>query len=217
MPGASRASSLPRGALALFLALGLFAPGQATGLLRAPLLSLAPKNPELDPKGDAEKEHIREYSLKAAFLHHFFKYTTWPEEAPEKDPPPFELWVVGDDPFGDLLEKTFKDKVLQGRSVRITRKESVPDKIDAHFVFAGGMREAERALLIERCKDKPTLLMGESKDFAISGADANFYIEDSRVRFQINTDAIEASGLTISSELLKLATIVKTKEKEASQ
>jgi len=200
----------------VLLAVSLLTPSNAATLpnLLAPSTHSSVKDPELDTKEDKEKERIREYSLKAAFLHHFFKYTTWPEEVPEKDAPPFELWIIGDDPFGDLIDKTFKDKVIQGRSISISRKKTVPKTIDAHLVFAGEMQDSERDRLIELCKGTQALLIGESTDFAIHGADANFYIKDSRVRFQINTDATKASGLTISSELLKLATIVKTKKKE---
>jgi hypothetical protein len=166
-----------------------------------------------NPEVDQEKERIREYSLKAAFLHHFFKYTTWPEKVDTKNPPPFELWVVGDDPFGELLDKTFKDKVIQGRTIRITRKKEVPEELDAHLVFAGGLDDDELEDLLELCAKKPALLIGELDGLAARGADANFYIEDSRVHFEINTDAVKASGLTISSELLKLARIVKPKKK----
>jgi len=175
------------------------------------------KRADPDPKLDKEKEHAREYTLKAAFLHHFFKYTTWPDLKDEKNPPPLQLWVIGDDPFGDILDKTFKGKVLQDRTISIVRKKTVPETIGADMVFASGLSSKDRAKLIKLCSTSATLLVGETDGFATSGAHANFYLEDSRVHFEINTEAVKQSGLAISSELLKLARIVKTERPKEKQ
>lgn len=170
-----------------------------------------------DPSLDKEKEHLREYTLKAAFLHHFFKYTTWPDVKDKENPPPLELWIIGTDPFGDIIDKTFKGKVLQGRSIAISRKKTLPTTIDAHMVFVAGLNDKDRTKLIKLCSDNTTLLVGERGGFATSGAHANFYLENSRVHFEINTEAVKQSGLAISSELLKLAKIVKTKRPPEKQ
>lgn len=164
-------------------------------------------------KEDAER--AREYPLKAAFLHHFFKYTTWPKPKGDEKPGPFKLLVVGGDPFGDILEKTFKDKQLQGRSVQVVREAEVDPDLEADMVFAGGLDEDQRTELLAICKGRPILLVGQEPGFALVGANCNFYLEDGHVRFEINTEAVKESKLTISSELLKLARLVKPKEKKS--
>ena len=55
--------------------------------------------------------------------------------------------------------------------------------------------------------------MGEDKGFASDGACVNFYYEKKKVRFEMNTDALTLAKLQVSSELLKLAKIVKTRKK----
>jgi len=164
------------------------------------------------PGGDADDEsHKKELRVKAAFLHHFMKFTTWPKESFEKKDSPLQLVIVGDDPFGDVLDDTFEDKVIGGRSVTITRMEEVPEELEAHVVFTSGLGEEELDTLFELLGDKATLLVGDQTDFAIQGGHCNFYRNDSRVAFEINPERAKACGLSISSELLKLARIVPKK------
>ncbi len=52
------------------------------------------------------------------------------------------------------------------------------------------------------------LTIGNTLGFAQRGVIINFYLEDQKVRFEINVDAAKREKLTISSQLLKLARIV---------
>jgi hypothetical protein len=51
------------------------------------------------------------------------------------------------------------------------------------------------------------LTISEIEGFTQSGGIINFYIEESKIRFEINVGAAEKAGLKISSKLLKLAKI----------
>jgi hypothetical protein len=54
--------------------------------------------------------------------------------------------------------------------------------------------------------------VGEKEGFAAEGGCMNFYLDDKRVRFEINPDAVKRARLKASSRLLQLARIVKDKE-----
>ena len=166
-------------------------------------------NRSVDPGagGDA----FPEYKIKAAFLYNFIRYTTWPAEALGKKEAPIELMVVGKDPFGPILAATFRDKKLHGRSVVIRHVKDVPKKLTAHLVFACGLDEKQKAALIKACTGLPILLIGDESGFAEQGASASFLVQRNKVRFEVNNEVTKAGKLTISSQLLKLATIVKTK------
>lgn len=162
---------------------------------------------EVEPVSD-------EYRFKAAYIYNFLGYTTWPKGTFEKSDTPIEVLLIGKDPFGKILDDTFKGKQIDKRSVRITRSKAVPKEIKAHVVFCSGLGEKDKKSLITMLKKRPVLLIGEDKGFAEAGATINFYLEKTKLRFEINTDASKAAGLTISSQLLKLAKIVKTKEEK---
>jgi hypothetical protein len=200
----------------LVLLLGFLAPATAShqqltqkSLSRAsPVETARPAEPE--SKGDKKK--IDAYAVKAAFLYNFFRYTDWPDPKDKKAPEPFELWVVGDDPFGELLDKTFKGKKIDGRTVTITRHKDVPKSLDAHMVFAGTLTDKQRAKLIELAKGKSLLLIGDVAGFAELGAHANLLLNDGNISVEVNTGEVKSSSLSISSDLLKVSTVVKTKK-----
>jgi hypothetical protein len=53
------------------------------------------------------------------------------------------------------------------------------------------------------------LVVGESDDFAESGGAIELFLEERRVRFEINVEAAERSGIRINSRVLSLARIVR--------
>lgn len=57
-------------------------------------------------------------------------------------------------------------------------------------------------------KRSSVLVAGESDGFAQRGGCIQFYLEDNKVRFSINVDALQRARLTVSSKLLALAHIV---------
>jgi hypothetical protein len=149
-----------------------------------------------------------EYKVKAAFLYHFIRYTTWPAKSFAGEGAPIVVLVVGEDPFGQHLRFALGDKRVGGRPILLRHSAVVPEAVDAHLVFEGRLGKGERERLLALCQGRPVLLFGERPGFAAAGAQGNFYFEDARVRFEINVDAVEAAGLEISSQLLKLARIV---------
>ena len=58
-------------------------------------------------------------------------------------------------------------------------------------------------------KDTRVLTVGEISRFAELGGIINLTIEKNNIRFAINVDSAERAGLKVSSELLKLATVVR--------
>ena len=154
----------------------------------------------------------REYQLKAAFLFNFIRYTTWPAKAFEREEDPIIVTIVGKDPFEEQIDKLFKGKELNGRSIVIRRSTKVPDKVDTHVVFATGLETEDWVKLQKLFHKRSTLIVGERLDVTKKGAQCNFFIEDGKVRFEINTDNLDIAQLRMSSQLLKLARIVKNED-----
>jgi len=55
----------------------------------------------------------------------------------------------------------------------------------------------------------PLLTVGDSAGFCRQGGAIGFFLEDGKVRFEINVAAAERRGLRVSSSLLRLARIIK--------
>jgi hypothetical protein len=177
-----------------------FVPGGGPGHARAAEGDAAP--------GEAEAQS-REYQIKAAFLLNFLRYTTWPAECFPDEKAPIVLTVVGRDPFGSILEETFAGEEVVGRRVSVARSRELPDSPGGHVLFCSELTPAQRAKLLAAVRGRPLLVVGETPGFATEGAGINFYIEDKKTRFEVNTDAVAEARLVLSPAVLKLARIVR--------
>src|SRR6266545_6136221 len=52
--------------------------------------------------------------VEAAFLRNFARYVTWPAHAFAEESSSWNICILGRDPFGEVLEKTFKGRTEQG-------------------------------------------------------------------------------------------------------
>jgi hypothetical protein len=168
--------------------------------------------PRSTARDGAFEAEDREYQIKAAFLLNFIRYTTWPKESFEDDQSPIVLTVVGKDPFGKVLESTFEKEEAHGRRILVSRSKEVPETVGGHVVFGAELPRPARDELLQKCRKQPILLIGEQEDFALDGAQVNFYIQDQKVRFEINSDAAAEASLQISPAVLKLARIVRSRK-----
>lgn len=148
-----------------------------------------------------------EYQVKAAFLYNFGRFVEWPARA--RPPANLTICVLGDDPFGPVLDGLIEGKSIQGRKLVARRPERVEDAGDCHILFISSSENGRLAQILAALRGRSVLTVGEAERFAHRGGMINFRLEGSKVRFEINLDATEQEGLTVSSQLLKLATIIR--------
>jgi hypothetical protein len=64
--------------------------------------------------------------------------------------------------------------------------------------------------VLDAARAHAALAVGESEGFARNGGVINFFVEDKRLRFEINTDAASRARLKVSSRLLRLAVLIQS-------
>jgi hypothetical protein len=147
---------------------------------------------------------VSEYQVKAAFLLNFGKYVEWPASAIQGND--LDICVLGRDPFGATLDETVAGRTVGNRAVKARRVSSVAGASGCNILFVS--RSDEATAVASSLSGSPVLLVGEQDHFAREGGMINFVEVDNKVRFEINEAAAKKAGLKISSQLLKLATIV---------
>lgn len=150
-----------------------------------------------------------EYQVKAAFLYNFAKFVDWPAAAFASENSPFVIGVLGDDPFGSVLDKTVDNKSVHERKIVVRRYKKVDEAKACHILFISRSEKKQVAKDLERLDKSSTLTVGDMEQFLQQGGMVNFIIEDKKVRLEINPDAAERANLKISSKLLQVAHIVK--------
>lgn len=146
-----------------------------------------------------------EYEVKAAFLLNFARFIEWP---PEYETGPICIGIVGQDPFGPVLDEAIKGQGVNGRAFVVRRFRKHQEAAACHIVFFGASEESRLPSLLTRLQPGAVLTVGETPEFCRKGGIINFELAGNRVRFEINFGAAHAARLHISSKLLSLATRV---------
>ncbi len=150
-----------------------------------------------------------EYQVKAVFLYNFAKFVEWPADSSANSHAPIVFGIVGEDPFGNLLEQTIKGKTVNGHELAVKRLKHAQEARGCQIVFIGSSERRRLKPILDELKGASVLTVGETEGFARLGGIINFTLEDNRVHFEVNVDAAERARLKISSRLLSLAKIVR--------
>ena len=77
-----------------------------------------------------------------------------------------------------------------------------------HILFVSDSFKNRIEDILNATRKHPILTIGETKGFAKKGVLINFYIEQNKIRFEMNKNSFKDSGLKVSHLLLKIAKIV---------
>ena len=170
------------------------------GLLVAGLIALGGA-----PNAAAQAESSSlEYQVKAAYLLNFTRYVEWPGSSLAADSS-LQLCIFGDDPFGGALDQAIQGRRSQGRPISLSRVRTEERAQSCHMVFLTDGAWNRRRSLVNSLTARGILTVGDSDQFVRSGGVIGFVISNETVRFVINLNAMERSGLKISSRMLSLA------------
>lgn len=146
-----------------------------------------------------------EYQIKAAFLFNFAKFVEWPPSAFAGTNSPIVIGILGDNPFGNDLARTVRDKTLNNRPLVIEEFHSPVEATNCHILFISTSEKARLSQIVEALRGASVLTVGEMDRFTEAGGMINFVREGNKMRFQINEVAAKSAGLKVSSKLSSLA------------
>jgi hypothetical protein len=150
-----------------------------------------------------------EYTIKAVFLEHFTRFVEWPESFKIADTSdPFYVAVIGENPFGSILDQIYADQKIRNRNVEILYISTPDEIIDCHILFISSSNKEILPEILSRTRNKPILTVSDTNGFAKDGVLINFYLTGGKIKFEINEKAVHESGLVMSYRLLNLARIV---------
>jgi uncharacterized protein DUF4154 len=155
----------------------------------------------------AQTQNVTEPSLKAAFVYNFAKFTEWPSDALPATAA-FTACVLGDGPISDALERTVKGRLISGRSISVSRVTVEGPLRTCHLLYISGVTAAQVSAIVTIVKGAPVLTISDLDDFGPLGGIAHVFVEDGKMRFDINLDRAKHSRLQLSSKLLTLASRV---------
>ncbi len=151
-----------------------------------------------------------EYQLKAAFLFNFAKFVDWPTEAFSARDSPLVIGVLGENPFGQGLEETIRNKSVGGHPLSVKATNSLAEARKCHILYISPSETGRLHQVLDSVRDSNVLTVGETEQFLDSGGIINFVIQGQKIRFEINAGAAKRAGLKVSSKLLSLSARART-------
>ena len=153
-----------------------------------------------------------EYRVKAGFLFNFPQFVEWPARAFRDPQAPIVIGVLGADPFDGYLDELVQGEKIGERPIVVRRFGRIEEVTDCHIIFISRSEAAQFEKIVSALANRRILTVGDADGFERAGGMVRFAIENGKIRLRINPDAAKAVDLTISSKLLRLATLV-TREK----
>ncbi len=148
-----------------------------------------------------------EYEVKAAYIYNFGRFVTWPVGTADQGNA-FAVCVLGEDPFGPALDLILTGKMLDSKPV-VTKRISKPqDATGCRILFIHSVQGSRLQDILKLLNQSAVLTVSDMPDFSQRGGMIQFVRDDNRIRFEINLRSTTSAGLTLSSELLKVASNV---------
>lgn len=151
----------------------------------------------------AQQSHPTESQVKAAYLYNFGKFVRWQTDRVVR--PDLLICVLGKDPFGPVLDSTVEGESIDGRKLSVRRIEKVQDASPCSILFISSSEEDQLAPILASAQRFGALTVSDIPRFAERGGIIGFVLQQEKVRFEVNRGAAELAHLSLSSELLKVA------------
>jgi hypothetical protein len=155
------------------------------------------------------QEKPGEYQVKAAYLYNFGRFVEWPARVATASTGSFTICVLGEDPFGPALDTTLAGEMIGNQKVAARRISSLQESVDCQILFISSSEAKRLNKIIEALGNSAVLTVSDIPQFSQRRGMIQLLMEGNRIRFEVNLAATQRAGLTLSSELLKVATAVR--------
>ena len=154
----------------------------------------------------AEEQQLNEQQIKSAIIYNIARYVTWPATTLNNGQS-FTVGIFGQghnvSQWGGLQGKT-----VYGRKINVRRFTDLDELANCQLVFIESSERKNVLRILAILKDYSVLTISEIEGFSHYGGMIALRVVNNRMTFEINLKSARASGLDISSNLLKLATEV---------
>lgn len=158
----------------------------------------------------AQTSDADEYEVKAAMLVNVLKLVDWPASK-ATDTPALSICVVSSGDMEGALEhavaRASAGKSLTGRPMAVKKLAGIAGIAQCQAVFIGGSDKKRTQAAIQATGAQPILTVGESDSFTGSGGMIGLLANGDHVQVEVNLPVVQAAGLSVSSRLLRIATV----------
>jgi hypothetical protein len=146
------------------------------------------------------------YDVQAVYLFDFTKFIRWPATSEHET---ISICIAGQQGFSDTLTRIVAGERVDSHTLSVRLVQQAQDEADCDILFIGSAAEGRLDNLLAATKGKPVLTVSDIPGFLDRGGMIQFLTVGNRVRFSVDLRPVARSGISLSSELLKVAVAVK--------
>lgn len=152
--------------------------------------------------------HTSEYAVKAAYLFNFGKFVRFAPSQSVSDRQSFDICIVGEDPLGSTLDDLTANERLDSKPVRVLRLKTASEARSCAIAYISAAEGDRLDTDLIALRGHEILTVSDAPGFLQRGGMIQFVTAENHVRFAVNLDAVRNAQISLSSELLKVATSV---------
>src|SRR5260370_24712155 len=117
----------------------------------------------------AQQPKPNEYQVKATYLYNFGRFVKWPEAVPAGKGDSFSVCVLGQDPFGPILDSTLAGEALDGKPVVLRRLSKPQDAGGIRILFMSSAEEKQLKESLTALDENGALMVSDMARFGQRG------------------------------------------------
>lgn len=143
-----------------------------------------------------------EDQLKTVYIYNFMRFVQWPEGKVQQ--PSYQACIYPNNRFGELFlqleRRKIADKIIEVKEISL-----IEDIKSCHVVFLNDIGKAELVAARAIAEKSHVLTVSDQHNFAEEGGMIQLFIEEGKVRFNINYHRSQQAAIEINSKLIGLA------------
>ena len=154
------------------------------------------------------KAQSDENIIKAAYIERITRFVEWPDSQSSKDTGTFIIGVYRDNELYSILKIALRDKNIKNRKVTVIELANYENIVSCNLCYMSVISNNEIDKLMSVANKSGVLILSFGKDYGIKGIHINFYVEEKKLKFEINRQSVSAGNFKISSLLMNNSKII---------
>lgn len=140
---------------------------------------------------------------QTTFIYNFTRSIQWPNLHQE---PEFIIGVLSKNhPLTSELQSSMGGRTAGGRPIKLVEFASADEITDCHILFVPNNRLRQMDAVVSKLKNKATLIVTEAQGRTPAGSTINLFVENDRMKFNLDEELAKNQRLMVSSQLKNYA------------
>ena len=139
---------------------------------------------------------------QSLYIYNFSRLIQWPSGNQTGD---FVIGVIGNDALYNSLNTYVSNKKVGTQPIVIRKFDSPESLTRCHIVFVGNGKVTKFEEVISRLKGSNSLIITEKKGMINMGSAIDFFMDQDKLKFVINSENAQKYNLTVSKSLEDMA------------